>query len=256
MIPPQLAKYNLTGAHAPSMRRLVITSEASTGCGKSDFALRTMPRPLLLIDLDRNLEGLLGRYEEDDELLIKHIDIPATFDKNGKEDQKRDRAILTTIQDLYMDAIKTGYFRSIAIDTGNDLWELCRRGILGGGMEFADVKRTDFAPANAYMKAFFDAAKSSLINLYMPTHNKDEYKGANATGKKVAGGWKSTVQCSQCHVRLYKDDKGVVPDKFHMEVLKCSANSDMEGQELEGSEITFKNLGLMVYPDSSSEDWE
>lgn len=254
MIPKSLEKYNLVRPQRPKFRRLVMTGEGDTGCGKSSFALRSMPRPILLIDLDRNLEGIEPDYADDDDILIKHIDIPAQFDKKQKEDQKRDYKLLMEIQDLYEDALATGVFRTVAIDTGNDLWELARRGILGGGLEFGDTKRTDYAPANAYMKAFFDSAKSSEINFYMSLHTKDEYKGATATGKRVAGGWKGSIQCSQCHVRLYKDDSGSVPDKFHAEILKCSANSEVEGTVLDGEEISFRNLGMLIYR-SSMEDW-
>ena len=167
------------------------------------------------------------------------------------------------VQDLYMAAVETKAFRSILIDTNNELWEMARKGLLdGGGVDFGSDKRTDYAPANNYMKSFFDLAKAKRINLCMSAHVKDEYKGANSTGKRVGGGWKGAIQCSECHVRLYKDvkkskddDIPEVPDKFHMEILKCSYNSDLEGFTLDGEEISFTTLGRAIYPQSEDEDW-
>lgn len=223
---------------------MVITAEADTGCGKTDFSLRCLPRPLLVIDLDRNMDWVEGKYGSDD-VLIRHVEVPPTFDKDSKQDKERDSKILYEVQDLYMDAIVSNHFASIAVDTGGDLWELARRGILGGGLEFGDTKRQEYAPANAFMKSFFNAAKGakSKVNLYVPMHTKEDFN----TKKRVAEGWKQTIQCSQCHIRLYKDVGGFIPDKFHLEIMKCSINSECEQMTLDGADITFENLTTLVF---------
>ncbi len=256
-LPASLKKYGLvSAAKSPVRRRLVMTSEAETGCGKSDFMFRSAPRPLLIVDLDQNLEALKEKYPADD-VQIHTVVLPKRFNAGSKADKAKHLEIATTIQDLYIDAVESDYFRSVFIDTNNELWELARRAFLdNGGEGFGSDKRTDYAPANSYMKSFFDTAKSKRINFCMSAHVKDEYKGANATGKRVAGGWKGAVQASQCHVRLYKDKAGVTPDKFHAEILKCSYNSDLEGFELTGEEIGFAQLGKLVFPQSEDEDWD
>lgn len=247
-VPKSLEKY---GLEAPEDnvegKHLVMTCEGETGVGKSDFFIRSAPDPLLVINLDRNLKGMIEKYADRD-ILVKHIRMPK-FDKKqkGPEQQARDMDLLQEILDLYMDALECGDFKSIMIDTGDALYELARRGILGGGLEFGDAKRTDFAPVNAFMKAFFDEAKSNPVNFLMTLHMKDEYKGANSTGNRTRSGWKGSIQCSQCHVALSKDMSESGLDKFLLHVVKCTINTDVEGQTLQGKEISFKMLQDLVY---------
>lgn len=254
-LPNNFKKFNLSLPTVSIKRRLVMTSEADTGCGKSDLMMRSAPKPLLVVDLDNNLEGLEDKYK-DDSILIYHAVIPAKYQPGNKAHRTRDFNLAMEIQDLFLEAVDSNYFRSILVDTNNKLWELARRGLLeNGGQDFSSDKRTDYGPANNYMESFFNAAKSKRINFCMTCHTKEEYKGGKPTNQRVAGGWKEAVLCSQCHVRMYKDKGGVVPDKFHMEILKCSWNSELEGLELHGEEISFPALGMLIFPQTSEEDW-
>lgn len=253
MLPNSLKKFKLQPPSVPEKRRLVMTSEADTGCGKSSFALRTMPRPLLVIDADDNLEPIMGQYLGDDDIHIYKVLIPDEYEMGNKEHQDRDKRIWGDMMALYLEALSSGYYRSIMFDGGQDIWELCRRATLpNGGMEFGSDKRTDYALANAAMAKLFDAAKASDVNFYMTLSTKPEYKGANATGRTIAAGWKGTIQKSQLHIRLFKDIGEEMPDKFKCEIVKCSARSEAEGWVLTGDEIAFPVLGTKVYP--STED--
>lgn len=254
-IPNSLKQYQLqVPTSTPQRYRLILSEVSETGSGKSDLVIRSAPDPILIIDLDRNLEGMIEKYSNRD-ILVKPIDIPPTFDKKRKDDQDRDYKILMGIQDLFMDAVESGEFRTIFLDTADALYELARRGILGGGLEFGDTKRTDFSAVNSWMRSFYDAARTSRVNFVSSLHMRDEFKGASSTGKRTWAGWKGTIQCSQMHVFLFKGD-GVGVDKFNLEVMKCTPCSEAEGIVLTGEEVDFKCLGKLAYPDSEFSDWE
>ena len=75
-LPPQFQRFSLVNPGTGRVdRRIIMTIEAETGCGKSDFMFRSAPRPLLIIDLDHNLEGLKEKYPSD-EILIHSVEIP------------------------------------------------------------------------------------------------------------------------------------------------------------------------------------
>lgn len=246
-IPKSLDKFDLESPKDyMDERYIVLTEEAETGCGKSDMVVRSAPEPILVIDLDRNIKGMIKKYAERD-ILVKSINMPK-YDKKrkGDEQQKRDMDLLSEIYELYMESLESGVFQTIFVDTFDALYELARRGILGGGLDFGDAKRTDFAPVNAFMKSFFDEAKCRPVNFIASLHMKDEYKGANSTGNRTRAGWKGTIQCSQCHVRLYKsDDKGL--NKFNLNVVKSTLNTNIEGLRLQGEDISFGNLQRAIF---------
>lgn len=267
MKPPiELKGYDLRAPRPPVVRRLILSSEGDTGTGKSDFALRTAPRPLLHINLDHNIEPIEERYTEGD-ILIYDVKMPVDIDK------ERDLEQFKSLRKLILTSIEKKLFRTISIDTGDALYELCRRGFLGA-LGFGEAKQSDFDVVNANMRKFYRSAKDARINLYVAHKRKDEYKDsinpqtgkktAFRTGQKRMDGWKDTQYEAQCHVIFEKDPKWSAdedegdPDpygKFTMTVLKCTANTDLEGTVFRGREISYQNLGTQVFQASGWKDW-
>jgi hypothetical protein len=91
--------------------------------------------------------------------------------------------------------------------------------------------------------------------------------------------WKHTMENSQCHVLMEKDSKyrdgGEDRDweeahpettqewdpkdpvnKFIMTVIKCTANTHVEGRVFRGDEIAYPYLGMAVFPGSKRKEWE
>lgn len=276
VVPADLKEFGLVPPSSANVRRrLILTTDGETGSGKSDFIFRTAPKPLLHMNLDNNIEPIEDRYVDDD-ILIKHVKMPVEIDMEKDLEQFRQ------LRSLYRKSVRGMMFRTYFIDTGEKLWELVRRGYLGG-VGFGAAEQKDYDTPNAQMRSFFQIAKEHRVNFVMSHHVKEEFKaGRNAqTGKKTRGeatgrmvleGWKHAMEESHCHVSFTidrewdktdrKDDVEVTWDtedyrnKFTMTVMKCSANARVIGQVFRGEEISFPNLGTTVYPASKWKEWE
>lgn len=262
-IPTQLKSFGLVSPSRQTRRRLVVTSEGDPGTGKSDFALRTAPRPILHIDLDNNIEGIEERYADDDGVLIKRVKMPVMINKEHDLEQFKE------IRSLVLKSIEIDAFRTISMDTGDALYELCRRGFLGV-LGFGEAKQSDFDVVNANMRRFFRASKEQRVNFYMPHRRTDAYREiVMASGKKTGvksgerkrQGWKDAEYEAQVHLIFEKEHKtkeelDLDPlCKFKCTIAKCTANTNVEGMELIGEEITWPLLGTTVFPHSKYKDW-
>ncbi len=246
-VPQDLQRFNLMQPKKPARRRLVLTSEGGPGTGKTDFFYRTAPRPALVINLDLNGEGIEERYAEDD-VLIKRVPVPpmAIFNDSARSEERRK-------QDADLLA----------------LWELARRSYLHS-LDFGAAKQTSYTPINGAMSRFYQLAKLNRFNLYIPHRQTDERgehitqdgkKTSVPTGEKKYAGWSQALYESQCHLLLTKDDKwanGNGKDslgKFDAVITKCTANTKIEGMMLSGEDITWANIGQLVFPMSEDSDW-
>lgn len=252
-LPTEFSKFNLVGPKKPARRRLVMTGEGGPACGKTDFFYRTFPRPALAIQLDLNDEGIRERYVGQD-LYFKDVIVPTYIGDHTEAQRAKDMVIATEVRNLYAEAAKGNYFRSIMVDEGEELWTLARRAFLTD-LGFGGSSRPSYAGPNAWMKRFYTLAKQNRVNLYIPHRQKDGQDGAASSSKKEHGGWKKALYESQCHVVFAKNAEEDGLDKFTMTVMKCTANTSVEEQVFTGRDISLPNLGQTIFPLSDEEDW-
>jgi len=269
-LPKELRNFGLAHPKRPVRRRLIMTTEAETGAGKSTLSFRGAPKPLLHFNLDNNIEPWEEQYAERRDIFIKHVEMPVDHD------QKECMELYRNLKALYKAAAMSGYFRTIHIDTGEKLWELIRWAYLGT-VGFGEVPQASYMVPNANMRMYFDLAKQERMNLIISHHIKEEvkYKGRakrgeepdkEFTGKRVAEGWKHTKEMAQIHLVLAKDpawnngdglwDTSDVANRYIATVAKCNARPDLEGHVFRGEEICFPAIGTMIYPASNWEEWE
>lgn len=260
-IPKRLEKFGLVKPTVPKRRRLVCTSEGGPGVGKTDFFYRTFPKPSLTINIDLNDEGVTEKYADKD-VLVKRVPVPAEHDK------ARDRGIFDELMELYETSVAGDWFRSVMIDEGAALYTLCRRAFLDG-LDFGEADQKDYTPINSRMSRFYTLAKQERFNLYIPHRQKKERArvknprsgkwGSEETGRMIYSGWKDALYESQCHLLMRKDpqknSKGKLLSKFEAEIVKCTANSEIEGRVLFDDDINLPNLGELVFPQSDAKDW-
>lgn len=261
---------------AQKRRRLVLGVEADTKSGKTRL-LFTSPKPLLLLNLDMNSEGQEDEAIEEAEegIFIYNVAMPDLIDKDKDKEQ------FIKCRQMVFDAIATGFFRTVATDTGDALWELCRRGYIGG-IDFGSAKnQADYAVPNGAMRRIFRAVRAQNEVSYITTQRlMDERetlngkKTINLTGNQVMAGWKSTRYETHCLVRLAKEldytcdkstcqgRKGCIdPAKHQQNRYSCTITESQfagEGTVLRGADITFQRIALAVHPKTqeSPEVWE
>ncbi len=258
-LPPQFVKtFGLEAPSHPVQRRLVLVGYGEKATGKTDFALRTMPRPLLHINLDKNTEGLEERYMDAD-IIFKHVHVPVRLNKEA------DYKVLMQVHELILQSMEAKYFRSYCLDTGDKFYELARRGILGT-LDFGEAKQSDYADINNMFFQLFNKAKETRANFTMLHHCKNERRsyvtpnGKRAsmeTGNRTMSSWGKVKEPAQCVVRFYKEPKEEGLNRYKMLIEECNARPELEGEILSGEEIDFLRLGKLVfYPfASNTESW-
>jgi len=258
-IPKELGRFGVVNARTPQTRRLIACGFGECGVGKSDLMLRTAPRPLLAINLDRNMEGLEDRYKEDDSLMIKDIRLPRV------PNQEEDERIWTNFRELYETATSKGLVRSILLDTGDELYKLLVRAKVGE-LEFGDPKYAkQYGVVGSNMKWVFDQAKDSRINLLVTHKVEDDYvEGTSRSGRKISvksgkrkmSGWKNAAYECQMLFEMFKDVAESGEDRYKLKILKCNGNPDVEDEVLQGSEITWATLGKLAAPWTDISEWK
>lgn len=269
MIPKELQKFGLSNARKPRARRLIACCTGETGTGKTDLALRTMPRPLLVVNIDRNLEPLEERYFGQDDILIKDIRLPR------KVDQDKDQKVWDEFRELYEIAVGKRLVRSVMIDTLDATYDLLRRAKLGT-LDFGEAPQSAFSTVNSSMKWIHSFAKDNDVNLLCTHRPKDEYltvigrngrKTGQASGKRKRAGWKDAEFEAQVCFELSKRDRDEEGnpisglDRYVLTFQKCTANPEIEEEDnpchtLTGADITWANIGVLAQPWTTTEDWQ
>jgi hypothetical protein len=261
-VPADLQRFGLQSPRKPARRRLVCTSEGGPGTGKTDLFYRTFPRPALVIDLDLNGSAIEERHLDDD-VLIKRVVVPPLIHKT-EDRRKQDEVLFAEVRDLYRAAIEKDYFRSYMIDNGTALYDLCRRAYLTD-LDFGAAPQTSYVGINSVMSRFYQLAKQHRCTLYIPHRQTEERvesytkagkKTSTPTGELKYSGWKNALYESSLHLLLTKDPKHQgKTEMFDCQIVKCSSNHRVEGLLLTGNDITYRNLGMLAYPQSEESEW-
>ncbi len=190
--------------------------------------------------------------------MFKHVRVPRRLN------QEADEKLWSEIRELYEVSVAKDYFRSVMIDTGDLIYELLRRAKLGT-LDFGDVPRSQYSIVNSSMNWVYNHAKDMRVNLCVTHKVKAEFinKVNERTGKTMGvesgkmkrAGWAEADFAAQMVVRMFKDVGAVGADRYKCEIVKCTGNSDVEGEILTGDEITFQNLGVLSAPWSKPNEW-
>lgn len=239
-------------------RRLVICTEALEKKGKTHFGL-TMPGPIALFDMDRGLEGVVDKFVDQKQILVADYrgmvqragDMKALYEARWKKfNEDYERAL-----DAPLDKV-----RSVLLDTGTELWEYARLGVLG---KLTQVPPLFYPEVNSQFRKIVDLAldhdKNVLITHKMKkeyTRRGDDDKG-NWTGKYERAGFGEMGNLVQVILRhgRYKGAEDGNGD-FYVDVVECRQNPDIVGDRYEGEMCTFPMLATMVLPNTNLEDWE
>lgn len=277
-LPKQFHGLGIRMPQEQKRRRLVLAVEADTKTGKTRL-LFTAPKPLLLLNLDRNSEGQEDEaiHEAEEGIYIYDVAMPDIIE------QEKDKAQFVKCRKMVFDALETNYFRTVACDTGEALWELCRRGYIGG-IDFGSAKnQADYAIPNGAMRRIFRAVRAQNDVSYITTQRlvdeRETLNGKrtmNLTGNQTMAGWKSTRYETHCLVRLAKEtdyvcdkpscigkkSRGCINPQLHQQNrYTCTITESQfsgEGTVLRGADITFQRIALAVHPKTidSPEVWE
>lgn len=247
-----------------STHRMIVSAEAQEKEGKTTFGL-TAPAPIALISLDFGLEGVVEKWQSEKEIYV------AEFDYKDVTDPKEWLRMWKDVKSAYQDALHTERVRTVLVDTGTEMWELCR---LAGFGKTDHVKPHHYGPVNAEYTDTIREAYRTNKNVILLHKMKEEYVDDKSTGNIIRSGFGNMPYLVQVLVRLWRrtteeEEKRTQKDKlvaklykrkeiggdYGLTILDCRQNGSLAGTELAEPLNTFSMLGMTVYPDSEEEEW-
>lgn len=238
-------------------RRLVVCTEALEKKGKTHFGL-TMPGPIALFDMDRGLEGVVDKFvDEKDIFVVDYRGMIQKFSDTKLLYETRWKKFNVDYENVLKEPLSK--VRSVLLDTGTELWEYARLGVLG---KLTQVPPLFYPEVNQQFRKIVDLALDHDKNVLITHKMKKEYtkrgdddKGS-WTGKYERAGFGEMGNLAQVilrHGRHRSAEDGV--GDFYVDVLECRQNPDIVGERYEGELCSFPMLAAMVFPDTTPEDW-
>ncbi len=122
------------------------------------------------------------------------------------------------------------------------------------------VKPHHYGPVNAEFRDLYREAYDGPGNLIMLHKAKAEYVNDSRTGRRERAGFTDTGFLVQVEIKLYKepaeDRDGDDDNGYRGQIISCRQQPEIEGQILQGPMLNFPMVAQMVFPDSSSDEWE
>lgn len=238
---------NFAAVSADDTYRLIYRSWGLDKVGKNHFGF-TMPDPILGLYLDpAGTEGVAQRFMRGE--FGPKKDIRSIQYRYNKSKDSQSKAIELRDQWIEDYAHALTVARSVQWDE-TETWELFRFAEFGGESSLG----RDYGPLNGMYRGLIQDAFDAGVNLQLIQKVKEKWKNDKPTGEFDPLGFKQAgniVQVSLEHT--YESDEG-----FKVKIVNCRQNTAIWGMDLtqEEDNISFQDLGVLVYPESNREDWE
>jgi|SRR5580765_7728549 hypothetical protein len=236
--------------------RLIMSVMGKEKEGKTHFAL-TAPGPIGYLNLDKGYEGVGNRFESEKEIFKSDYNIQ--LPKRGTDMNKVAELLAPHWENALEDIdYSIQNFRTSIIDTGTELWELCRIARFG---KLDQVKPHHYGPVNReFRDQIYGAAYNSDCNLIVLHKLKAEYLNDKKTGNYERSGFSDTGFVVQTEVLCYRvgvDEREELGDLgFRLRVESCRQNPSIEGEILSGPMLNFPFLATLIFPDTTLDDWQ
>jgi hypothetical protein len=249
--------------------RLCISTEGFDGTGKSRFAL-SAPKPLGYYILDRGFEDPDEGVRDALQLDRVEAGVYRYNRSGGSEADLKDGAqeALSALKKDLRESIASKRFRSYAIDTADEVWEILRLARYG---RLEKIPPMLYGPLNQEYRAaiindFLRDVGGHGVNVIWVHKMKKEYRNkivrkANGeesevgewTGRYERAGFKGFTYDAPNRLVHSKDlTVPVGQGRFSLTVTKC-INAGLEGMVL--PELDFPGFASMVFPQVDYEHW-
>lgn len=208
---------------------ILVSLKGDPKAGKTHFAF-TFPAPIACISLDFGAKYILRKFPEKKIELFRY-EMPV-IDTARPKPYAND--LWTAARDDIYYAIDSAEYKTVVIDTGTVLWELCRIAYKEREAKNGMLPR-DYGEANANMAGIFDKAQLGGVNLVVISHLKDEYLNDKSTGNRILDGWKRTDALSDVCL-----DIEMVKNKSRITIGGNRFDKDITGQTID--DATYDDL--------------
>lgn len=274
----KLSIFGATRANIKASTSLTIAIEGEDKAGKSHFWM-TAPGPILVIDLDRRMNDTIQEFQKSKQIYVIQPEVNRDAIIKAKMVSQNERSKgatkitdpswLKEIKKAWNDTVdaievagKSGEVRTIAIDTADEWWELCRLASFGGRLD--RIQPMEYGPVNMEFEKAVRMARKYGMNMVLTHKVKAEYKTTKgdkpqsiATGNMIRAGYAKTGNLCDLSIQLSYDKK---EKDYVARVLKCGFGSEWVdeefcyNEELDIDEVQFPFIAAAVT--SGEEDLE
>jgi hypothetical protein len=250
---------NLKPFASPEPRRhLVVIAEGVEKCGKTQFSLRKVPKPVAFLNNDRSAAYLFTKLKYTSKSLMEGLYQAPNVDPVNDDAQKVADAVRPVWKDFVADyyrALSDPAVRHVVVDNSTTMYRNARLARFG---KLTQVPPVLYARVNDEMLRMVVAARAADKSVIFtarvgdewtqPTKGKSGEKGSlgEKTGKLIRDGWKDLGFESEVTVRL--EVKGTT----YKATITASAYGGL-GVEFHDDEITFPNIRAAVFGDEEEE---
>lgn len=232
-------KSNFTSVEKEIPRRLLWVSAGREKCGKNHFGL-TAPGPIFGQYFDPGgLEGVAEKFLDQKEIKAIYY----KFRKRADEQAYAQEVKAQFIEDYY-DAIKQGA-RTIQWDE-TEFYEVCRFAEFGR----ESARGREYGPLNGELRGLIQDAYDAGVNLQLIQKVKEAWEDDKPTGKMIPNGFKQAANVVQVNLM----HEWSLENGFQTTIINCRQNMAIAG--LTATDLTYTELAMLVFPDTSEEDWE
>lgn len=224
--------------------QLVYRSWGLDKVGKNHFGF-TMPGPIYGLYLDpAGIKGVAEKFKRGEVPGVPKKDIYERQFRFNKKFDDQDKAV--EVRDQWMEAYEYALKRARSIQWDEtETWELFRFAEFGR----ESAKGREFGPLNGMYRGLIQDAFDAGVNLQLIQKVKEKWANDKPTGEYLPLGFTQAgniVQVSLEHT--WDADEG-----FQVKIAKARQNTDIWGMQV--GDLTFPQLGVLVYPDTDEDDW-
>lgn len=231
---------------------LVVSVSALPKSGKNHFAC-TAPDPIRIYCFNGGADFVATKFPKK-KIEVANFSLPIVEDVN----MRWALPLWEKFRGQYQKDIDSGAFATYVFDTSTEIENICQQSVLEEQQDVAEghsrakqkLATTEYLARNLRMKALFDIAKNSGVNLITLQYLKEEWikeRGkdrAEPTGELVLDGWKRTESQADINLEMSARLKGQKP----VSVTKIVSNRfdrDLDGKTFE--DLTFDDLVAVFF---------
>lgn len=241
-------------ADADVKARIIGLSVGEVGTGKTSFWL-SAPGPIVVFSLDKGLEGVVEEFQNDKDIFVQEYDWLPTED-TSKEDAE-------ALRDQFIEDFEFALTRARTIvwDKETQIWELFRYAEFG---EPNDAPR-NYPKLNQRYRKYLNMPKATNANFGIIESMKDRWvtkaksdgsgtKGFN-TGERVPQGFSEADEIVHMVLTHVREDGEI---KYTVGKSRGPGSREVQDQTFTPLELkqAFTELAMLVYPDTTEEDWQ
>lgn len=262
-------------------RRVILNVEASQKAGKTDFALRHLPAPIVIFNFDQGLEWVVEKFIKKKRIIVagcvkqrgaKYPSYHFAKPSPDRGEKQKSDAYLTRIKGMaypiwnrfiqdYTEALESKEIRTLVIDTGGAAFQLGKFAFMG--MDKYLGKDDPYGQKGGEMKSIFQGLIADGYNYdknVLWLHRiKENWSGGGPDGTFKTDGYAQVPYEVQSTLRITLSGKGNKLKRIG-EIMynRLGAGSELNGMKFGGEDMVPLEFPAIMseLTETPESDWE